>query len=157
MQGFAHEPTTAECACLDYLQRRLFSKLKKQKARLEKKLKRIDPLRIRSKIDFLISIMEPGELKEPTLFPMRVTAAMRFCRILEGFAALFTKYRPTGQFDTATDADLHSLRIAAKKARYTMEIFSPVWPGGLGVPSKRHASSRKRRVHTMIGALCFPA
>ncbi len=136
IQELAQE-TLAGHACLDYLQVRLNSKLRKQKTRLEKKLGRIDPLRVHAKIDFLISIMEPSELKEPTLFPMCVTAAMRFCRILESLTALFAECRPTRQFDLATDADLHSLRIAAKKARYTMEIFSPVWPGGLGGPIEK--------------------
>jgi|GEM_PF-2351508 CHAD domain-containing protein len=152
MQSLADERGERGHACLGYLQGRLSSKLRKQKARLEKRLGRIDPLRIRSKIDFLISVMEPSEIKElppcsssskairshsmissqPTFFPKRVTAAARFCRILDGFAASFAECGPTRQFEASTDADLHSLRVAAKKARYTIEIFSSIWPGGLG-------------------------
>ena len=149
VEGLARDGA-AERACVEYLQRRLNSRLRKQKARLEKKLRRIDPLRIRCKLDFLLSIMESSagsggppdssprssrshlaNPSQPALFQMRETALSRSCRILDGFVESIAEYRPARRFDAASDDDLHSLRIVVKKTRYAMEIFSPVWPGGL--------------------------
>jgi CHAD domain-containing protein len=154
VEGLARDQT-AERACVEYLHRRLSSRLRKQKARLEKKLRHIDPLRIRCQFDFLLSIMEssagngisPGSSRshlagasQPALFQMRETALSRSCRILDGLIELIAKYRPARQFDAAEDEDLHSLRIAAKRTRYAMEIFSPVWPGGIA----RHIESARK-------------
>jgi CHAD domain-containing protein len=140
----------AGISCLEYLKERLTAKLRKQEARLEKKLKHIDPLRYRAKLDFLLSVMEPGKgeaaLQEsrpvesgphakgsfqPTLFPMRETALVQSCRMLERFTSSISGYPTTQRFNTATDEELHTLRIAAKKARYIMELYSPIWSGGL--------------------------
>jgi hypothetical protein len=39
---------------------------------------------------------------------------------------------PISKFTSATDDELHRLRIAAKKMRYTMELYDRFWPAGLG-------------------------
>ncbi len=147
VEGLAHDGT-ADRACVEYLQSRLNSRLRKQKARLEKKLRRIDPLRIRCKLDFLLSIMESSAGSgasssarssrshlaspfQPALFQVRETALSRSCRILDGFAESIAGYRAVRRFEAAADEDLHLLRIVAKRTRYALEIFSPLWPGGL--------------------------
>jgi CHAD domain-containing protein len=132
----------AEPSCLEYLDKRLNARLNQQKTRLEKKIKRIDPVRIRSRLDFLLSVMEPDEFDtgeppeaasiiQPTLFPMRESTLSQASRILKSFTSPLSGYRVEKRFDAATDEELHSLRIASKKARYAMEIYSPIWPGGL--------------------------
>ena len=164
VEGLANDGT-ADRACV-YLQSRLNSRLRKQKARLEKKLRHIDPLRIRCKLDFLLSIMESSagsgaspdsstrsshshlaSPSQPALFQMRETALSRSCRILDGFADSIAEYRATRRFEAAVDEDLHSLRIVAKRTRYAMEMFSPVWPGGL----ERHIE-RARKLQEAGGA-----
>jgi CHAD domain-containing protein len=93
--------------------------------------------------------MESGEMSnavqsvkslQPALFEMGKTAEMRFCRILNDFASPFSKYRAIQQFNAATDEELHSLRIAAKKMRYSMELFSAIWPGGLSASIEKARS-----------------
>jgi len=140
-------------SCLKYLDKRLNSRLKKQEEQVRKKIRRIDPLRLSSRLEFLLSIMDSGEVPrnaqpgnapspnpkrshtsrpfQPALFQMRQSAAAQGFRIVAGYAKPILEYRTTQRFDSATDNELHSLRIEAKKARYAMEIYSSVWPGGL--------------------------
>jgi len=115
-------------SCLQYIEARLESRLRGREALLEKELKRVDPLRIRAKLDFLLSVREPAQ---PALFQMRESALAQSFRALKGFTASISEYNAMQRFDAATDDELHLLRIAAKKARYAMEIYSPIWPGGL--------------------------
>jgi CHAD domain-containing protein len=125
-----------------FLEARLSSKLQKQVARLQKKIKRVDPLRILSRLDFLLSTMaldaavsgkRPGvhPSHQLALFPGRESVVFQASHILESAISPIMEYREGSLFDAASDEDLHSLRIAAKKARYAMEIFSPIWPGDL--------------------------
>jgi CHAD domain-containing protein len=140
-----------ESSCRKVLDARLNSRLKKQVARLQKKIKRIDPLRIRSRLDFLLSVMEldaanaaetPGTqpIQQLVLFPGRENAVFLAARILSMVISPIAQYRVENLFDAATDEELHSLRIAAKKARYAMEIYAPIWPGGL----KEHISIARK-------------
>jgi CHAD domain-containing protein len=140
-------------SCLKYLGKHLNYRLKRQEEQMQKKLRRIDPLRLHSKLEFLLSIMDSNEAPrgtqpqgasatdaarlhasrpfQPTLFQMRESAVAQGYQILAGCMKPILEYRTNQRFDSASDEDLHSLRITAKRARYAMEIYSSVWPGGL--------------------------
>jgi CHAD domain-containing protein len=68
---------------------------------------------------------------QPTLFESAERPLERARRMLTARAAPILGFQSTHRFNRATDEQLHELRIAAKKLRYLMEIFNPVWPGGL--------------------------
>jgi CHAD domain-containing protein len=159
----------AESPILECLTRRLNTKLKKQMVCLEKKIGRLDPIRIRSRLDFLLAVMEPnawdtaGTLREPgslpvqpTLFPMQESALSRGARIVKAVIAPICEYRTAARFAVASDEELHSLRIISKKARYALEIYSQIWPGGLAVSidSARSFQDAAGRYHdwTMLRA-----
>jgi CHAD domain-containing protein len=123
------------------LHKRLASKLKKREARLRKGLERVDPLRLQSRLEFLLSVMEPvswpDHPHQPPLFPMREGALEQAQTVLTNLTAPISGIRTLERFKAATDLELHSLRIAAKKSRYAMEMFSPIWPGGLSASIER--------------------
>jgi len=142
----------AEPFCLKYLHKRFASRLKKQEGWLHKRLRRIDPARLLSRLQCLLSEIEPNEHHvsarhaavsssahgrrrtsnrcQPTLFQMRESAVEHSHRVVTGLTAPISEFQ-TQRFDNATDEEFHSLRIAAKRSRYAMEIFSSIWPGGL--------------------------
>lgn len=78
----------------------------------------------------------PADL-QPTLFESPERPIERARRMLTSGAAPILAFQSTQRFNRATDEQLHELRIAAKKLRYSMEIFDPIWPGGLKVPIGR--------------------
>jgi CHAD domain-containing protein len=140
-----------EPSCRKVLDTRLSSRLKKQAIRLQKKIQRIDPIRIRSRLDFLLSVMEPDAtdgtdasrghpVQQRLVFAGRESAVFQAARILSTAFSPVLRYHAEKFFDTATDEELHGLRIAAKKARYAMEIYSPIWPGGL----EEHIATARR-------------
>jgi CHAD domain-containing protein len=55
-------------------------------------------------------------------------------------------FMAANRFRRASDEQLHLLRIAAKKLRYSLEIFDEVWPAGL----KPHIA-QSRAVQDVIG------
>jgi CHAD domain-containing protein len=131
-----------EPSCRRFLEGRLNSKLQKQVVRLQKKIQRIDPLRILSRLDFLLSVMAPDAADsaqrlgvQPNLpldlFGGPQSAIFQAAPILKSATSPILEYGVKSLFDAAEDEELHSLRISAKKARYAMEIYSPIWPGGL--------------------------
>ena len=148
----------AESLCREYLMERLQEKLQKQEKRLERTLKAIDPSRLRSRIAFLLAGMElPAESNtivdaadwaakrpnrrrrqqnpfQPTLFPLHEEALERAQRILRQLMEPILAFRPRYDFRKATDDQIHALRIGAKKLRYAMELFDPIWRGGLKNP-----------------------
>lgn len=145
----------AESVCREYLMERFQGKLQKQAKRLKRILKTIDPSRLRSRIAFLLAGMElPAEWNsfvgaanlavnkpnrrrkkqnpfQPTLFPLHEKAQERAQRILRQLMEPILVFRPRYNFHKATDDQIHALRIGAKKLRYAMEMFDPIWPGGL--------------------------
>jgi CHAD domain-containing protein len=148
----------AESLCREYLAEKFQTKLGKQEKRLQRKLKTIDPRRLRSQVDFLLSGIEPHEtcdaalISRPALAPargrrhaghvadrptspsMQEDACKRGQRIFTELAQPILSFRARYDFRRAADEQLHALRITAKKLRYAMEIFDPVWPGGLKDP-----------------------
>jgi CHAD domain-containing protein len=148
----------AESLCRDYLMERFQGKLQEQEKKLERILKTIDPPRLRSRIAFLLAGMElPAEWNtfvdaadwavngpnrrrrkqnpfQPTLFPLHEKAQERAQRILRQLKEPILAFRPRYDFRKATDDQIHALRIGAKKLRYAMEIFDPIWPSGLKDP-----------------------
>jgi CHAD domain-containing protein len=130
------ENRPADPSCLEYLHKRFASRLKKQEKQLRKKLGRIDPHRLRSRVEFLISKIDANEKRaasssQPALFQMSESALEQGARVLEGLTSSIREFPAIRRFEQASDEELHTLRIAAKKARYVMEIYSSVWPGGL--------------------------
>jgi CHAD domain-containing protein len=65
------------------------------------------------------------------LFQMYESNRERAQRIFRELAQPVLSFRTRYQFHRATDDKLHEMRIAAKKLRYAMEIFDPLWPHGL--------------------------
>jgi CHAD domain-containing protein len=127
---------SADASCLEYLGKRFASRLKKQEKQLRKRLGRVDPHRLRSRLEFLISIMDQSEgntasPSQPTLFRMSESALEQGVRVLTDLTASISEFPATRRFDQASDEELHSLRIAAKKTRYAMELYDSIWPGGL--------------------------
>ena len=143
----------AENLCREYLVERYQAILRKQERTLRQTLRKISPRRLRSRIEFLLSGMEPqaswdaagasaaGSVQgrrrgrrrqpQPTLFPMQESDLERARRILDYLARPILDFRPRRDASLAADEKLHALRISAKKLRYAMEIFDPVWPGSL--------------------------
>jgi CHAD domain-containing protein len=148
----------AESLCREFLAEKTRRKLRRQERRLQRKLKTIDPPRLHSQVDFLMSGMEPQEISDaapssrpipsaargrrragqaaarPTLPRRQANPDGRAQRIFAESAQPILSFRPRYDFRRATDEQLHALRITAKKLRYAMEIFDPVWPGGLKEP-----------------------
>jgi CHAD domain-containing protein len=142
-----------EDSCLKYLRKKFVARLKKQEKKLQRKLAGIDLPRLRSRLEFLISVIESDELhrvrqtgspalrvrrrrrishsSQDTLFPMSESAVEHAARVFQKVAAPISEFRTDRQFKAASDEELHSLRISAKKVRYAMEIFSSAWRGGL--------------------------
>jgi CHAD domain-containing protein len=133
----------AEGFCWEYLVKRLENKLRKQKSRFLRSLNAIDPLRLQSQIQFFLADMDPhaagigsttekaGQPFQPALFQMRETNRERAQCIFKELAQPLLAFRPRYHFHRAPDDKLHELRISAKKLRYAMELFAPIWPHGL--------------------------
>jgi CHAD domain-containing protein len=143
----------AKTFCLKYLNKQFASRLKKKEKQLRKRLGHIDPNRFRSRFELLISAMladnrspvAPSATEsssaqiqnrashpcQPTLFLMCESAVEQAARVLARFTESICTFSTVGKFHLAADEELHSLRIAAKRARYAMEMYSPIWPGDL--------------------------
>ena len=107
----------------EHLDEKLQRKLQKLRKRLKARLHDIDSRTLRSQIESLqIPLGADSE-----------DISARAHRVLNGLAQPILEFR-TRYFPRATDRRLHKLRIAAKKLRYAMEVFDPVWPGGLVDP-----------------------
>jgi CHAD domain-containing protein len=130
------ENRSGDMSCLKYLDKRFAFRRKKQEKQLRKRLGRIDPHRLKSRLEFLISKMDASEGNsasafQPTLFQMNESALEQAVRVLTSLTVSISEFPAIRRFEQASDEELHSLRIAAKKARYAMEIYSTIWPGGL--------------------------
>jgi CHAD domain-containing protein len=68
---------------------------------------------------------------QPALFRMHESDRERAQTIFKELAKPILAFRPRYHFHRATDDKLHGLRISAKKLRYAMELFAPLWPQGL--------------------------
>jgi CHAD domain-containing protein len=133
----------AEGLCRDYLIERMENRLRKQENRLLRSLNAIDPFRLKSQVQFLLGGMDShvvgnesttaktGRPFQQALFPMREGDRERAQRVFGELAQPILAFQPRYHFHRATDDKLHELRISAKKLRYAMDLFAPIWPGGL--------------------------
>ena len=147
----------AENLCREYLEERFKKKLSTEHRRMKKKLALLDRRRLGSQFDFLLSgagssgeslhahsavdvtkrakpkakSRKVAKAHQPNLFESGPEPVLRARRLLDEFAAPIMSFRPRYEFKRATDERLHRLRIEAKKLRYPMEIFDPIWPGSL--------------------------
>ena len=147
----------AENLCREYLHERFQRSLSKRLRRLAKTLRKLDIDRMRAQTDFLLAGLGPGEgsadagsvtepaprsrsrqavvvqhqISQPSLFQLRPAPWERGRRIMMELSQPIHQFRQRYDFRRASDDRLHELRIAAKKLRYTMEIFDSAWPGGL--------------------------
>ncbi|MBM3791999.1 MAG: CHAD domain-containing protein [Acidobacteria bacterium] len=139
----------AENLCREYLEERFEGRLRRQEQRLKQGLKGLDARRLRSQVEFLLAGMGPQETwdrplprrgrrtaaagthPQPTLFPMHEDPRNRGRKLIQSLSEPILAFRAPQQFRRASDERLHDIRIAAKKLRYAMEIFDPVWPKGL--------------------------
>jgi CHAD domain-containing protein len=154
LHGLAQAGDMADNVCLEYLTERTERKLRKLNKELARALAGIDPVRFRSQVHFLLAAMEPYGLAravprtalrsargparrrrraacQPSLFPLDERALDRAGPILCRCAGELAESRAAQRFRSASDEELHSLRIAAKKLRYAMEIFESLFPSGL--------------------------
>jgi CHAD domain-containing protein len=133
----------AEGLCREYLARRMENRLRKQENQLLRSLNAIDPLRPKSQIQFLLAGMDShaagnesttvqtGRPFQQSLLQMCDTDRERAQRIFKELAQPLLTFQPRHHFHRATDDTLHKLRISAKRLRYAMELFAPLWPSGL--------------------------
>jgi CHAD domain-containing protein len=140
----------AENLCREYLEQRFQKTLQKRKRKLKKSLREINLRELRSKTQFLLSNLGPfedlegsltkgggrpsakgGNVPQLSLFRLQEEPTGRGRRVLEELSAPILSFRARYDFRRATDQQLHDLRIAAKKLRYGLEIFSPAFPSGL--------------------------
>lgn len=145
----------AEGVSREYLVEKMENKLQKQEKRLLRNLKTLDPLQLQSQMQFLLASMDLYAAKDAskietagqtrtsmrkrimempfqqTLFGMHETDRDRALRIFKELAPPILAFRARYHFHRATDDKLHELRISAKKLRYAMELFAPIWPHGL--------------------------
>jgi CHAD domain-containing protein len=153
LQGFSSRGDMAENLCCEYLEEKCERTLRKLKKQMKQKLQSLDVRTLRSRVDFLLSGMGPEEgwdgfmpkadsrrrkskktsarNLQPTLFRMSESSLERARRIIGELYDPIRRFSPRYDLPGAADEELHALRIAAKKMRYAMEIFAPVWPGGL--------------------------
>ena len=147
----------AENLCREYLEERCRKNIMKLQRKMVGQLKAMNVRRLRSQLRALVdqlglvhSLPESpvgAEAAGPdsrfqqkhtarrahqaTLFPPDDNPVARARRVVKGLSEPVLSFRPRYDFPRASDERLHNLRIAAKKLRYAMEIFDPVWPGGL--------------------------
>ena len=141
----------AENLCREYLQERFDRKLRKGLRRVKKKLRLIDAEALQAQMVSLVgelpATIESGgsatrrpsarsrlprrDFLQPDLFDLSTPPWERAFRVLGELASRILSFQAGDDFGRATDLQLHELRIAAKKLRYAMEIFDPIWPAGL--------------------------
>jgi CHAD domain-containing protein len=155
LDGLDGSGDMAENLCREHLSETLRQKREKLDGRMRKRLGLIEPRRLRSQVDFLLSSMGPQETWDPaaaspaeparassrrqrarapaqaSLLPIWDDPLDRARRTLRQSAQPILDFRARYRFRRASDEQLHNLRIAAKKLRYAAEIFDPAWPGGL--------------------------
>jgi CHAD domain-containing protein len=122
LEGLTPMGGLGEHLAREYLEEKLHKKMKKLRKRLTDGLSQVDLRLLQSRIRRLIARIS-RDRNESDL--------ERAERILRSQAEPILRTRIRGQFARASDKSLHRLRIAAKKLRYSMEVFDQCWPGGL--------------------------
>jgi CHAD domain-containing protein len=147
----------AENLCREYLEERCRKNVAKLQQKLTRQLREMNVRRMRSQFRALAGVLglvnyspnaPPGieaadrdvqipsvptvrRAHQATLFPEEEHPVLRARRVVKELSGPVLSFRTRYDFPRASDDRLHSLRIASKKLRYAMEIFDPVWPGGL--------------------------
>jgi len=147
----------AENLCREYLEERCRKNVTKLQERMVRQLKAMNVRRMRSQFRSLVEGLGPvirypessvgveaagrdsrlppkptvRHARQATLFPPDDHPVSRARRVVKELSEPVLSFRPRYDFPRASDERLHNLRIASKKLRYAMEIFDPVWPGGL--------------------------
>jgi CHAD domain-containing protein len=147
----------AENLCREYLEERCRKNVSKLQGKMLSRVKALDFRRLRSQLRSLVTRLGPVPLDaahppssgapgpesrnrrrqavhrahQVALFPPDGKPLDRAERVVRELSGPVLSFRPRYDFPRASDGRLHRLRIAAKKLRYAMEIFDPVWPGGL--------------------------
>ncbi len=147
----------AENLCREYLEERYRKELKQLQQKMLRKLRRVNVRALRSRFDALLSQVGVGggpprtkrtgppgnreapahnrrrarEPRQQSLFSLSADPNGRAQRVIAEMAEPVLTFRPRYDFPRASDERLHRLRIAVKRLRYAMEIFEPVWSGGL--------------------------
>jgi len=147
----------AENLCREYLEERCRKNVTRLQKKMMRQLRATDVRRMRSQFRSLVEGLAPVDLHaepfnergeagqerimQPAPTPRRAQQALLFppddhpvsraVGVVEELAGPILSFRARYDFPRASDERLHALRIASKKLRYAMEIFDPVWPGGL--------------------------
>jgi CHAD domain-containing protein len=140
----------AENLCREYLQEKLQHEGQKLRKKLNRRLRDIQPKRLRQQVAFMLSGSGPGEGvppapsasgrrvradRQPSLFPLQDGPADRGHKVLSELSRPILSFRRY-DFRSASDPRLHKLRISVKKLRYAMEIFRdsrPALDPGIGL------------------------
>jgi len=154
LAGLTNGGDLAENLCREYLEERYRKEIARLQAKMMRRLGRINMRHLRAQIDTLLQGFGPpgapteAGQEEPAgaapatasrrrdshqgnLFDRPGGPLVRARRVAESLCAPILSFRPRYDFRRASDERLHNLRIAGKKLRYALEIFDPVWPGGL--------------------------
>ncbi len=147
----------AENLCREYLEERYRKGLRQLQQGMLRKLRHLNVRALRSRLDTLLSQLgagpgpsvmkrtgtpgnreaparrrrRAGDPRQQSLFSPCTDPGGRAHRVVIELAGPVLSFRPRYDFPRASDERLHRLRIAVKKLRYAIEIFEPVWPGGL--------------------------
>ncbi len=121
LDGLTTREDLGEHLAREFLEEKLHKRLRKLRKRLDHELSQIDLRLLRARIHALIGRISPSAESD----------LERAQRVLLEQSKPILSYRIRNQFARSSDRRLHRLRIAAKKLRYTMEVFDPCWPGGL--------------------------
>jgi len=160
----------AEILCREYLEDRFRRSLRKRERQVRRGLHSLKPERLQAALDSLQSQLPvaggpassiPPSLasaeshdresfvgRQPSLFQETEQPAARARRIVGALTEPLVSLR-LRSVRRMSDERLHAYRIAGKKARYAMEIFDPVWPGGLenSIASAKHLQDTLGRYH----------
>jgi CHAD domain-containing protein len=147
----------AENLCREYLEERCRKNIRQLQGKMISRLKTLNFRRLRSQLRSLVAELGPmppepasprsssapgpesrnrtkkavHRVHQAALFPPDGSPVARAERVIRELSDPILCFRPRYDFPRASDERLHRLRIAAKKLRYAMEIFDPVWPGAL--------------------------
>lgn len=147
----------AENLCREYLEERCRKNVARLQEKMVRQLRAMDVRRMRAEfrspveglgpVSLQDELLESAEVagqdtrikaaskvrraRQASLFPPADRPVFRAVDVVRDLTEPVLSFRSRYDFPRASDERLHALRIAAKKLRYAMEIFDPVWPGGL--------------------------
>jgi len=111
--------------------RRLMLRLRQRRIRLQRNVLRdLRQLEASHTLEGLTARLEPLSARQNQIYLYTPYIYQRAFNAIAAQREQFLKYEQYVEQPECID-ELHAMRIAAKKLRYTMEIFAPIYPGEL--------------------------